>query len=108
MLVEFLESDDGLGTTTRDAVRARLLNDEDYDANLRIVLYSRYRTYCDGAGTAPLSKNAFFQRIDAVYGVKAGNKVRIYRWEYEIPGTKYDDIKNFAQVRRFIDSEGKI
>lgn len=107
ILIEFLESDDGLGTTDRDAVRARLLNDEDYDVNLRIVLYSRYCRYCDSVGIAPLSKNSFFQRIDIVYGVKAGNKCRIYRWEYEVPGTKYDDIKNFAQVRRFIDAEVK-
>jgi len=107
VLVEFLESDNGLGATTRDMVRARLLDEEDYDVNLRIVFYSRYRTYCDDVGTTPLSKNAFFQRIDTVYGVKAGNKVRIYRWDYEIPGTKYTDDRNFAQVRRFIDAELK-
>jgi len=45
------------------------------------------------------------QRIDTIYGVKAGNKVRIYRCDYEIPGTKYTDDRNFAQVRRFVDAE---
>ncbi len=50
MMVQFLESDDGLGTVDQNGVRGQILDMENYPCNIRTVLYGRYRKWCDGLG----------------------------------------------------------
>lgn len=95
-LVDFLESEAGVGSVDIEAVRALILDREIYDFNLCDTFYRKYKDYCDEISQVPMAEKTFLSRIDTVYGVKSEKRgKRIYRREFEIPGVNYTDKKDF-------------
>lgn len=105
MMIQFLESEDGLGTVDAEGVRGQILDPENYPCNIRIILYNRYRKWCEGLGMTPMTQIVFLKRMDGVYGVKASKPKRIYSWQYEVTdGHDMYKGKEYIQVRLFEDA----